>query len=69
MISKSTIGTMLVVAMIGAASPAFAQREHFGSRDSRAYTVDPPAAARSNIFPYGTGGGSTGYNWSVEHDQ
>lgn len=67
MIRKSTLGTMLLIAMIGAASPAFAQREHFSSRHARSYTVDPPAA-RSNTFPSATGGGSAGYNWDVEHD-
>jgi hypothetical protein len=67
MIRKSTLGTMLLIAMIGAASPAFAQRVHYGSRDAHGYIVDPPAA-RSNIAPSETGGGSSGYNWDVEHD-
>ncbi len=67
MIGKSTLGTMLLVAMIGAASPAFAQQTRFGSHDPHAYTVDPPAA-RSNILPSEMGAGSAGYNWNVEHD-
>lgn len=68
MIRKSTIGTVLLIAMIGAASPAFAQQPRFGARDPHAYAVDPPAA-RSNILPSETGGGSVGYNWDVEHDE
>jgi hypothetical protein len=67
MIRKSTLGTMLLIAMIGAASPAFAQQTRFGARDPHGYVVDPPAA-RSNIFPFEAGGGSAGYNWNVEHD-
>ena len=68
MIKKSTLGAMLLIAMVGAASPAFAQREHFGSRGEHLYNVVPPAVGHSNAFPSDTGGGSAGYNWSVEHD-
>lgn len=69
MMRKSTLGTLLLIAMMGAASPAFAQRTHFGSRDVHGYMVDPPAGARSDTLPSATGGGSPGYNWDVEHDE
>ncbi|HVU87669.1 MAG TPA: hypothetical protein VHD36_10135 [Pirellulales bacterium] len=68
MIKKSALGVLLLLSVIGVASPAFAQTTHFGSRGAHGYVVDPPAGQRSDTFPSATGGGSAGYNWSVEHD-
>jgi hypothetical protein len=69
MIKKSALGALLLISMIGVASPAFAQRTHFGSRGEHTYDFVPPASGRSNLSPYATGGGSPGYNWRVEHDE
>ena len=69
MIKKSALGVLLLLSVIGVASPAFAQTTHFGSRGAHGYVVDPPAGKRIRdaSFCYGEGG-SAGYNWSVEHD-
>jgi hypothetical protein len=69
MIKKSALGALLLISMVGIASPAFAQRTHFGSRGEHAYSFVPPAGARSDLSPYATGGGSPGYNWRIEHDE
>lgn len=68
MIKKPALGVLLLLSVIGVASPAFAQTTHYSSRGAHGYVVDPPAGQRSDTFPSATGGGSAGYNWSVEHD-
>lgn len=68
MIKNSALGVLLLVSAIGVASPAFAQTTHFGSRGAHGYVADPSAGQRPDTFPSATGGGSAGYNWSVEHD-
>ena len=68
MLKKSALGALLLASAIGVASPVFAQTTHFGPRGAHGYVVDPPAGQRSATFPSATGGGSAGYNWSVEHD-
>jgi hypothetical protein len=68
MVKKSALGALLLISMIGVASPAFAQRAHFDTRGAHGYVVGPPAGQRSDTFPSATGGGSAGYNWTVEHD-
>lgn len=68
MIKKSILGALLIVSTIGVASPAFAQRAHFDSRGTHGYVVDPSAGQRSDTFPSAAGGGSAGYNWTLEHD-
>jgi hypothetical protein len=69
MIKKSAFGALLLISMVGAVSPALAQRAHFNSRGTYGYVVDPPSGQRSDTFPSATGGGSAGYNWDVEHDE
>jgi len=68
MIKKSALGALLLISMVGVGSPAFAQMGHFDSRGAHGYVVDPPAGQRSDTVPSATGGGSAGYNWTVEHD-
>ncbi len=68
MIKKSVLGALLLISVVGVGSSAFAQRADFGSRGAHGYVIAPHLGQRSDTFPSATGGGSAGYNWTVEHD-
>lgn len=71
MISKSgLIGIAAIVAVVGFASPAFAQ--HAGTvYDSglSAYGMVPLYGSDGSLAPPATGGGSFGYNENLRRDQ
>ncbi|MFZ2066747.1 MAG: hypothetical protein WAV27_12265 [Xanthobacteraceae bacterium] len=65
MLTKSKIATVLAIAGLMMASPAFAQ----SARSSDLSTPSQIQLTRHSFNNPGlTGGGSSGYNWMIRHD-